>query len=95
MELLRHQHLDKCVVRYQHITDCILEAAHERGSMTADDLQAALSKYDAMYNLLFELIPFAVPCRAVPCRAVPCRAVPCHQGCDRNADSMTRNSIPF
>ncbi|KAL0046820.1 hypothetical protein WJX82_010732 [Trebouxia sp. C0006] len=49
MELLRHQHLDKCVVRYQHITDCILEAAHDRGLegrgiMTADDLQAALSK---------------------------------------------------
>ncbi|KAL0022336.1 hypothetical protein WJX77_001433 [Trebouxia sp. C0004] len=49
MELLRHQHLDKCVARYQHITDCILEAAHDRGLegrgiMTADDLQAALSK---------------------------------------------------
>ncbi len=91
MELLRHQHLDKCVARYQHITDCILEAAHDRGLegrgiMTADDLQAALSKYVATYHLCqlnsSSVLCCAVPCRAVlccavPCCAVPCRAVPC------------------
>ena len=58
MELLRHQHLDKCVACYQHITDCILEAAHDRGLegrgiMTADDLQAALSKYVASVSSLY------------------------------------------
>ena len=58
MELLRHQHLDKCVARYQHITDFVLEAAHDRGLegrgiMTADDLQAALSKYDASASSLY------------------------------------------
>ena len=50
MELLRHQHLIRCMARYQHITDCVLEAAHDRGLeaqevMNADDLQTALSRY--------------------------------------------------
>jgi len=95
MELLRHQHLDKCVARYQHITDCVLEAAHDRGLegrgiMTADDLQAALSKYVATYHLSVELIPCAVlccallcpavPCPALPCPALPCPALPCPDG---------------
>lgn len=49
MELVRHQHLNRCIARQQHISDCILEAAHdrgfeERGVMNADDLQAALAK---------------------------------------------------
>ena len=83
MELLRHHHLDNCVARYQHITDCILEAAHDRGLegrgiMTADDLQAALSKCVATYHLSFEVMCCAVPCCAVLCRAVLCRAVWCH-----------------
>ncbi len=86
MELLRHQHLDKCVVRYQHITDCILEAAHDRGLegrgiMTADDLQAALSKYVATYHLCqlksSHVLCCAVLCCAVLCCAVLCRAVLC------------------
>ena len=72
MELLRHQHLDKCVARYQHITDCILEAAHDRGLegrgiITADDLQAALSKYVATHHLSFDTHPL---CCAVLCCAV-------------------------
>lgn len=49
IELLRRQHLDKCMLHYQHITDCILEVAHDRGLetqnlMNADDLQTALSR---------------------------------------------------
>jgi hypothetical protein len=77
MELLRHQHLDKCVARYQHITDCILEAAHDRGLegrgiITADDLQAALSKYVATHHLSFDTHPL---CCAVLCCAVLCCAV--------------------
>jgi len=77
MELLRHQHLDKCVARYQHITDCILEAAHDRGLegrgiITADDLQAALSKYVATHHLYFDSHPL---CCAVLCCAVLCCAV--------------------
>ena len=76
MELLRHQHLDKCVARYQHITDCILEAAHDRGLegrgiITADDLQAALSKYVATHHLYFDSHPL---CCAVLCCAVLCCA---------------------
>ena len=95
MELLRHQHLNKCVVRYQHITDCILEAAHDRGLegrgiMTADDLQAALSEYVATYHLCqlksshvlcCAVLCCAVLCCAVLCCAVPCCALLCHQDC--------------
>lgn len=56
MELLRHQHLDRCIARQQHITDCILEAVHDRGleaqgTMSADDLQAALAKYSLLICL--------------------------------------------
>ena len=50
MELLRHQHLERCLARSQHISDCILEVAHDRalearGTMNADDLQSALTRY--------------------------------------------------
>ena len=49
MELLRHQQLERCLAHHQHISDCILEVAHDRalevrGTMNADDLQAALTR---------------------------------------------------